>query len=67
MRDNLLVASEEGRHLLRIRLDPKEPTRVVATERLLQDAIGGVRSVAVSPDGAIYLGTADAVGRLVIR
>jgi glucose/arabinose dehydrogenase len=65
MRDNLLVASEEGRHLLRIRLDPQEPTRVVATERLLQDAIGGVRSVAVGPDGAIYLGTGDALGRLV--
>ena len=49
MRDNLLVASEEGRHSLRIRLDPQEPTRVVATERLLQDAIGGVRSVSWVP------------------
>jgi glucose/arabinose dehydrogenase len=64
MRDNLLVASEEGRHLLRIRLDPQQPTRVVATERLLQNAVGGVRTVAVSPDGAIYVGTADAIGRL---
>jgi glucose/arabinose dehydrogenase len=67
MRDNLLVASEEGRHLLRIRLDPQEPTRVVATERLLQDAVGGVRTVAVSPDGAIYVGTADAIGRLALQ
>jgi aldose sugar dehydrogenase len=65
LRNNLLVASEEGRHLLRILLDPQEPSRIVATERLLQDVIGGVRTVAVGPDGAIYLGTANAIGRLV--
>jgi aldose sugar dehydrogenase len=65
LRNNLLMASEEGRHLLRILLDPQEPSRIVATERLLQDVIGGVRAVAVGPDGAIYLGTANAIGRLV--
>jgi glucose/arabinose dehydrogenase len=65
LRNNLLVASEEGRHLLRVLLDPQEPSRIVATERLLQDMIGGVRTVAVGPDGAIYLGTANAIGRLV--
>lgn len=65
MRGDLLVASEEGRHLLRIRPDPVTPTRVVATERLLQDQIGGIRIVAVAPDGVIYVGTANAVGRLV--
>jgi glucose/arabinose dehydrogenase len=59
------VASEEGRHLLRILLDPQEPSRIVTTERLLQDVIGGVRTVAVGADGAIYLGTANAIGRLV--
>src|SRR4029450_7676327 len=65
LRNNLLMASDEGRHLLRILLDPQEPSRIVATERLLQDVIGGVRTVAVGPDGAIYLGTANAIGRLV--
>lgn len=64
-RDNLLVASNEGRHLLRIRLDPLQPARVVGTERLLQDRIGGVRLVAVGPDGAIWIATAHAVGKLV--
>jgi aldose sugar dehydrogenase len=65
LRNNLLLASEEGRHLLRILIDPQEPSRIVATERLLQDVIGGVRTVAVGADGAIYLGTANAIGRLV--
>jgi glucose/arabinose dehydrogenase len=62
--NNVLVASDEGRHLLRVRLDSAEPTRVTGTERLLQDAIGGVRVVAVSPGGVIYLATADAIATL---
>jgi glucose/arabinose dehydrogenase len=63
-RDNLLVASDEGRHLLRIQIDPLEPTRVVATERLLQDRIGGIRLVGVAPTGEIYVATARAIGTL---
>jgi glucose/arabinose dehydrogenase len=66
LRDNLLVASEEGRHLLRIQLDRQEPTRIVATERLLQDVIGGIRVVTVGPDGAIYLGAMNALWRLAV-
>ena len=65
LRDNLLVASDEGRHLYRLQFDPGNPTRVTATERLLQDQIGGIRLVATGPDGVIYLGTASAFGRLV--
>jgi glucose/arabinose dehydrogenase len=65
LRNNLFLASEEGRHLLRILIDPQEPSRIVATERLLQNVIGGVRTVSVGADGAIYLGTANAIGRLV--
>jgi glucose/arabinose dehydrogenase len=63
-RDNLLIASDEGRHLTRLRFDAREPMHVVATEHLLQDRIGGVRLVAIGPDGAIYLGTAHAIGKL---
>jgi glucose/arabinose dehydrogenase len=58
---NLLVASEEGQHVLRVRFDPADRTRIVATERLLQNQIGGVRVVAVSPGGTVYLGTASAL------
>ena len=49
LRNNLFLASEEGRHLLRILIDPQEPSRIVATERLLQDVIGGVRTVPSVP------------------
>jgi len=62
---NVLIASEEGRHLLRVRLDPETFTEPVATERLLQDRVGGVRAVAIAPDGAVYFGTASAIGRIV--
>jgi glucose/arabinose dehydrogenase len=64
-RDNLLVATDEGRHILRVRFDPKDPTRIATTERLLEDRVGGVRAVAVAPDGTIYFCTADALARVV--
>jgi glucose/arabinose dehydrogenase len=54
---SLLVASDEGRHLLRI-----SGERVDA---LLQDRVGGIRAVAIAPDGAIYFANASAVGRLL--
>jgi aldose sugar dehydrogenase len=54
---SLLVASDEGRHVLRISGD--------RFEALLQDRVGGVRAVAAAPDGAIYFANATAIGRLV--
>lgn len=65
LKDNLLIASDEGRHLFRVRFDSADSTKVIGTEKLLQDAIGGVRVVAVNPGGAIYLATADALATLV--
>jgi glucose/arabinose dehydrogenase len=62
---SLLVASAEGRHLLRVRLDPTNPTQVLGTDRLLQDRVGAVRVVAVGPDGAVYLASDSAIHRLV--
>jgi glucose/arabinose dehydrogenase len=62
---SLLVASGEGRHLLRVRLDPANPTQVLGTDRLLQDRLGAVRAVAVGPDGAVYLAGDRAIHRLV--
>jgi glucose/arabinose dehydrogenase len=62
---SLLIASDSGRHLLRLRIDPQGPARIQSSERLLQDVVGGVRAVAVGGDGAIYFATARAVGRLV--
>jgi glucose/arabinose dehydrogenase len=64
MQNNLLIASAEGRHLLRVQVDRLDPPHIVSTERLLQDMIGPVRIVAVGPDGAIYVGTSSAIGKL---
>lgn len=62
-RGDLLVAAEGGSHILRVRLDPRSPTRVVATEKLLEGA-GPIRAITVGPDGAIYFATPAAIGRL---
>ena len=71
---SLLVASEAGRHLLRISLGDRLPMEASGgarinsvprtTERLLQDRVGALRVVAVGPEGAIYFGTPNAIGRL---
>ena len=65
LRDNLLIAANEGRDILRIRFDSQNPARVVATERLLNNRVGSVRVVASGPDGAIYFCTPNALARLV--
>jgi glucose/arabinose dehydrogenase len=54
---NLLIASDEGRHVLRVAGN--------RFETLLQDRVGGVRAVAVAPDGVIYFANATSIGRLV--
>jgi glucose/arabinose dehydrogenase len=61
---NLLVASDLGRVLLRVRFDPHDDARILDSEPLLQDRVGGLRAVTVGPDGAIYFATADSVARL---
>jgi glucose/arabinose dehydrogenase len=61
---DLFVAAEEGRHLLRLRFDKRDPARLVSSERLLQDVAGPIRTVSVAPDGVVYVGTDRAVLRL---
>jgi glucose/arabinose dehydrogenase len=63
-RDNLLVGADEGRDILRVRLDPQNPAGVVGVDRLLKGIAGNVRAVAVGPEGAIYFATPHAIARL---
>src|SRR2546426_4658004 len=65
LQHSLLVASAEGQHLLRIRLDPADATRVLGVDRLLQNRIGAVRAVTMGPDGAVYLAGDGAIHRLI--
>src|SRR5262245_36926140 len=62
---NLFVASGTGQRLLRVRFDPLDPSRIAATEPLLQDVPGPLVAIAARPDGAIYFATADSVWRIV--
>jgi glucose/arabinose dehydrogenase len=63
-RDNLFIAAEAGRHLIRLQFDPDSPERIVSTEQLLQDQIGSIRLIAVGPDEALYLANDSALFRL---
>ncbi len=62
-RGDLLVAAEGGSHILRVRLDPRSPARVLATEKLLEGT-GPIRAIAVGPDGAIYFATPTTIARI---
>jgi aldose sugar dehydrogenase len=62
LRNDLLVAAANGSHLLRLRFDRRDSTRLVFTERLLEEQ--GIKVVAVGADGAVYLCTDRALLRL---
>ena len=63
-RDNLFVAAEAGRELIRLGFDPDDSSRIVSVERLLKDQIGPVGVVAEGKDGALYIATDSALYRL---
>jgi glucose/arabinose dehydrogenase len=64
LHDNLLIAAERGRYILRVRFDPHNPARILTSERLLNDRVGNVRVIAAGTDGAIYFCTPNALARL---
>jgi glucose/arabinose dehydrogenase len=59
-----LVVASRNQHLLRLRIDKREPTRVIATERLFPDVTGPLNTIVSGPDGALYVGTDRAVVRI---
>lgn len=61
--NNLFVGTLRGTHLLRIRLDPAMPRRIVAQERLLDGKFGRIRDVVSGPDGYLYFCTNNRDGR----
>lgn len=52
-----------GQHLHRLKLDPVDPYRVTEREMLLVGEYGRMRTVAVGPDGLIYVTTSNCDGR----
>lgn len=61
-RGDMFVGALKYQLLARLEMDGD---RVVGEERLLKDELGRIRAVEVGPDGALYLLTDDATGRLV--
>jgi glucose/arabinose dehydrogenase len=61
---DLFAASRQGRHLLRLHIDRRDPGRVVASERLFPDVAGPFTEVVPGPDGALYVGTETAILRI---
>jgi glucose/arabinose dehydrogenase len=59
---NLFVGSLKFGELVRLELDGN---RVVHEERMLNDALGGIRDVRQGPDGLLYLLTNSRDGRLI--
>jgi glucose/arabinose dehydrogenase len=61
---NLFIAGTDDRAILRLQFDPRRPTKVVSTERLLLDAFDSVRATGVGRDGAIYFCTSNALMKM---
>jgi glucose/arabinose dehydrogenase len=55
---DLLLASEEARAILRLRIDRDNRRTIVSTEYLLRDAVGGIRTITAGPEGLVYFATA---------
>ncbi|HEY8549859.1 MAG TPA: PQQ-dependent sugar dehydrogenase [Vicinamibacterales bacterium] len=62
-RNDLFIATLRGQHLHRVRFDPANPERIIATERLLLERFGRIRDVVTGPDGALYFCTSNRDGR----
>jgi aldose sugar dehydrogenase len=60
---DLLVASEDAHHLLRLHFDKHDSARVATSERLMQDSSRPIRAVATSADGTIFVATDRALIR----
>jgi glucose/arabinose dehydrogenase len=63
MRNEALLASAEG-YILRLRFATDDPTHIERSSRLLENAVGPIHVVTVSPDGSIYFCTDDSLGKM---
>ncbi len=61
-RNDLFIATLSGTHLHRVRFDPADPSRIIGTERLLDDRFGRLRDVVIGPDGGLYVATSNRDG-----
>jgi glucose/arabinose dehydrogenase len=67
LKGDFLFACLIGERLMRVRLDPANPRRVLDTEPLFVQEYGRLREVQNGPDGAIYFTTSNRDGRGTVR
>lgn len=60
---NLFFGALRGEGLMRLELDPIDPSKVVRSEKLSVVQFGRIRAVAEAPDGSIYFTTSNRDGR----
>lgn len=63
LRHNIFFTALRGMHIHRVLLDPADPQRVAAAERLFEGRFGRIRDVITGPDGALYFCTSNRDGR----
>ena len=62
-RGDFFFTNLRGEVLIRVRMDPRNPRKVLETERLFEDVYGRLRDVVTGPDGALYVATSNRDGR----
>jgi aldose sugar dehydrogenase len=62
-RGNLFFGALRGEGLVRLELDPKDPKKVLGSEKLSEVQLGRIRAVVEGPDGAIYFTTSNRRGQ----
>jgi glucose/arabinose dehydrogenase len=63
-RNNALIASANG-YILRLRFAEDDATRVLDSEKLLENQVGPIRVLVAGPEGTIYFCTNTALGKLM--
>ena len=56
------MATLDGAHLLRVRFDAADPSRIIGTERLLEGLLGRLSDVVAGPAGGLYIATGNRDG-----
>ncbi len=58
-----MIASTAG-YILRLRFSREDGTRVAESEKILENRVGPIRIVTVSPEGVVYFCTDTTLGTL---